>query len=183
MKKLIILFLISCLIIIFIYNKNYKKYINVLSINSLEKEDDFNPYLTSLFSKSSINYKFITDYTNKTIEIENLIAKIRDIDKLKNVIHQSNVIIISLGNIDKKTEDINTIIKEMKDLFKLLREINNQEIIYISPPSIKNTILFKEQCVKYKIKYINGSSFIHKPNLIAQLLYNDIEKSWNKEKY
>ena len=183
MKKLIILFVISSLITIYIYNKNYQKVLTVTSINSLSSEEDFNPYLSSIFSKSSINYDFNIDYTNNSIEIENIIGMINNDDKFKNIIHSSNVIIISLGNIDKLNEDINTITKELKELFKLVRKLNNQEIIYVSPYSFNNTVMIKEECNKNNILFINGRSFKNSPTLIAQILYKSIENAWNKEKY
>lgn len=183
MKKLILLFIISSLITVLIYDHCYQKNIKILSINTLNKEEDYNRYLSTYFNKSKINYQFDIDYSNNNLEIENLIAKINNDNNLKSKIHSSNVIILSIGNIDIKTENLNTIINELKELFKLLRLLNNQEIIYISPTTFKNIVYIKDICLKYNIKFINGSSFINKSELIAQIIYKNIENAWNKEKY
>ena len=179
--KYLFLLIIIILSIYIIYNHNYKKTIYITSINSLNEKENYNPYLSNYLYKSSINYKYNIDYSNDKLEIENLIALIeKNNDNIQNIIHESNVIILSLGNIDIQTENYNEIINELKELFKKIRLLNNKEIIYISPYKIKNTYHIKELCHKYNIIFINGSSFINKRELLAQMIYRRIENIYSK---
>ena len=175
---LFIILLISSIYLI--YNKNYKKEIDILSINSLNKEEDYNPYLSKYLEKSKINYKFNIDYSNELLEIENLIALIDKNDKeIQRKIHSSNIIILSIGNVDMKTENYKVILQELKELFKKLRTINTKEIIYISPTDLISTTLIKELCHKYNIIFINGHSFDSKNELLAQMIYRKIDSQYN----
>ena len=178
--KYLLLLIIIITSVIIIYNHNYTKKINILSINSLNEKENYNTYLSNYLNKSNLNYNFNVDYTNDQLEIENLIALIDKNDKeFQNIIYSSDVIIISLGNIDIKTEKYNNIINELKELFKKLRYINSKEIIFISPYKIKSTTLIKELCHKYNIIFINGSSFLNKSELLAQMIYRKIEQQYN----
>ena len=179
-NKLIILFVISCIIIFIIYNNYYENTINITSINSLSIKENYNEYLSNYISKSKVNYKLNVDYTNKEFEIENVQALINNnTNNFQSILHDSEVIIISLGNNDYITEEYKTILNELNNLFNSIRNINNKLIIYISPYSIKNTTYIKELCNKYKIIFINGSSFNNKPNLLGQIIYKKIENSYN----
>lgn len=167
-----------------IYNHSYQKTINIVSINSLNDNENYNTYLSDYLLKANLNYKLNVDYSNNSLEIENLIALINKNDNnIQNKIHLSDTLIISIGNIDYKTEDLKTIINELKELFKLIRSINSKEIIFVSPYSIKNTYNLKELCNRYNIIFINGSSFKDKPSLLAQMLIKRLENTWNSKKY
>lgn len=180
--KLIILFIFSSLLIFIIYNHNYRKTINLVSINSLYENENYNKYISDLLNKSKVKYNYNIDFTNTNMEIENLISKIdNDEKKIKNIIHEADVIILSIGNIDYKTEEMKTIINELELLFKKIRLINSKQVFYISPSIIKNTFYIKELCRKYNIIYYNGSSFRNKNNLLAQIIYKKIDSVYIKE--
>ena len=140
-------------------------------------------YLSNYINNSNINYKLNVDFTNKELEIENVQALINNnTNNIQSILHDSEVIIISLGNNDYKTEEYKTILEELNNLFNSIRNINTKEIIYISPYVLKNTTYIKEICHKYNIIFINGSSFINKPNLLAQLVYKKIDSSYKRIK-
>lgn len=182
--KIIILFILSIICIFLIYSKTYEVQINITSINSLNLEENYNEYLSNYINDSSINYKLNVDFTNKELEIENVLALINNnTNNIQSILHDSEIVVISLGNNDYKTEEYKTILNELDTLFKLIRNINRKEIIYISPYIIKNTTYIKELCNKYKIIYINGSSFNKKPNLLAQMIYKRIDTVYNKDKF
>ena len=177
--KLILLIVISSFIIYITYNHNYKKTINITSINSLYEKDNYNKYMSSLLSKSELSYNYNIDYSNDKLEIENILTKINNNEhEIQVLLHKSNAIILSLGNIDYKDEELKVIIDELNELFKKIRLINNKEIYYVSPPNFKNTTYIKEICHKYNIIFINGASFQNKPELLAQILYKKIESSY-----
>ena len=178
--KIIILLILSCVIIYIIYNHNYKKTINITSINSLDKYHNYNDDISLLLKKSNINYNFNVDYSNETYEIENIISKIDNNDNyIQVILHKSNVILLSLGNIDYNNEDLKTIINELSTLFKKIRRINNKTIYYISPYEINNITYIKEICHKYNIIFINGKSFKNKKDLLSKIIFNNIEKIYN----
>ena len=178
--KYLLLIIIITISVILIYNHNYTKKINILSINSLNEQENYNTYLSNYLNKSNLNYNFNVDYTNDKLEIENLIALInKNKNEFQNIIHESDVILLSLGNIDIKEENYKTIINELEELFKKLRLINSKEIIFISPYKVKNTTIIKDICHKYNIYFINGSSFINKSELLAQMIYRKIESQYN----
>ena len=180
--KLLLLLIVSSFTIYIIFNNNYHNIINITSINSLSMEENYNEYLSNYLSNSNVNYKINVDFTNKELEIENVQALLNNnTNNIQSILHNSEVIIISIGNNDKKTEDYKTIIKELEELFKSIRNVNSKQIIYVSPYTIKNTTYIKELCNKYKIIYINGSSFYKKANLLAQIIYKKIESNYNKE--
>ena len=179
--KILLLFIISSLIISIIYNHTYEKTVNIVSINSLYERENYNGYISELLRKSKINYNYNIDYTNENMEIENLIMKIENNDnQIQGLLHKSDVIIISIGNIDYKNEEFKTIIQELEQLFKKIRSINNKQIYYVSPSIIKNTSYIKEICHKYNIIYLNGSSFRNKYNLLAQIIFNKIDSMYSK---
>ena len=178
--KILFLFFISSFFIFLIYNFNYQKQINILSINSLFDEENYNKYLSEYLNNSKLNYNLNIDYSSSKLEIENLNALLsQNKNEINSKINSSDVLIISLGNIDILTEDYQEILNELKELFKHLRLINSKEIIFISPCKIKSTTLIKELCHKYNILFINGSSFINKPNLLAQMIYRKIETQFD----
>ncbi len=179
--KIILLILISSFIIYITYNHTYKKTINIVSINSLYEKENYNVYISSLLSKSKLNYNYNIDFTKDNMEIENLLSKIENNDKdIQAILHKADAIILSIGNIDYKNEDLKTIITELDALFKRIRLINKKQIYYVSPVIIKNTNHIKETCHKYNIIFLNGSSFRNKNNLLAQLLFKKIESVYNQ---
>ena len=179
--KVLILIVISLFIIYVTYNSTYKKTINIVSINSLNNNENYNYYLSDLLSKSKFNYKFNIDYTNDSLEIENLISKIdNNIDNIQSNLHKADIIIISIGNNDYKDEKLNVIINELSSFFKKIRLINNKQVYFISPSIIKNTNNIKEICHKYNIIFLNGSSFKNKNYLLSQLIFKKIESVYNQ---
>ncbi len=181
--KYLLLLIVIVISVFIIYNHNYTKKINILSINSLNEQENYNNHLSNYLNKSNLNYNFNVDYTNDQLEIENLIALIeKNNNEFQSIIHESDVIIMSLGNVDIKVENYKTIIKELQELFKKLRLINSKEIIFISPYKLKNTTSIKDICHKYNIYFINGSSFINKSELLAQMIYRKIESQYNTKK-
>ena len=177
--KYLIMIMLAILSVYIIYNHNYNKTINILSISSVK--DNYNPSLSNYLNNSNLKFNLNIDYSTN-LEIENLIGLINNNkNKIQSIINNSDIIILNIGNIDILTEDTKTIINELKELFILLRKINSKEIIYISPNNIKNTIYIKELCQKYKILFINSSSF----NNIEQLsktIYRKIESQYNAKK-
>lgn len=181
-NKYILLAILSCLIIFIIFNKCYKNEVNVLSINSLYEKENYNNYLIDLFSNTNNNYTLNIDYSNDNIQIENIIAKIdNNENNIQSKIHKSEVIILSIGNVDYKNEELNIIIRELDLLFKKIRLINNKQIIYISPSIIRNTTQIKEICHKYNITFLNGSSFRNNNQLLAELIFKKINNIYSKK--
>ena len=131
-----------------------------------------------------MNYNLNIDYSNDSMEIENLLAIIdNNKDNIQNKINNADVLLLSIGNIDIENESYKTIYNELKELFKKIRLINNKEIIYISPYKIKSTILIKKLCKEFNILFINGSSFINKKNLLSQMIYRKIDSTYNNKTY
>lgn len=160
--KLLLLIIASSLITYFIYNKYYHMEINITSINSFATENNVNEYISSEISNNNLNYKLNVDYSSPYLEIENLIAAINNnTNKIQNIIHDSEVIIISLGNIDMLTETNQNILKEYNILFPLLRKYNTKEIIFLSPISFKDVVSIKSICQKHNIRLINTSSYLN----------------------
>ena len=160
-KKLIIFLIITALITMIIYKKNYVYKINITSINSLNKDSNYNELLyEKLINKiPDINYNI--DFTSEDLEIENLISLIEhNSNNIQNIIHDTKVLILSIGNNDIKQEKPKAILIEYKKLFQLLRKYNNHEIIFISPINFKNQEQLKEICNNYKVNYINTYSYI-----------------------
>ncbi|MBR1417126.1 MAG: hypothetical protein IJ572_04840 [Bacilli bacterium] len=179
--KIILLIIISSFTIYIIYNRYYEKTINITSINSLNDQENYNKFLSEYLSNTKLNYKLNIDFTNKDLEIENLLAIIQNNEgQIQSILHDSEIIILSIGNIDYKTEDLKTIINEINKLFKLIRNLNNKQVFFVSPYKIKNTTQIKELCHKYNIIFLNGSSFQNKSFLLAQLLTKKIANSWEK---
>lgn len=160
--KILTLIIISSLITYFIYSKFYHLEINITSINSYALENNYNESLSNEINTNSLNYKLNVDYSNPNLEIENLIEYIKtNNNKIQTVIHNSEVIILSIGNIDMKTESTKTILKEYKSLFQLIRQYNTKEIIILSPVSFKDITSIKSLCQKYNIRLINTSSYLN----------------------
>ncbi len=183
MKIKLLLLIIGVFFITYkIYNYNYTKKINITSINSLLKENNYNFELAKLLEKDQNIYNYNIDFSNEYMEIENLIGKINNnYNNLLQILHNSDISIISVGDIDYKTEKLSIILEELKELFSIIRKINTKEIIYISPYNIKNTLHIKELCKKYNIIFINGNSFNNKI-LLSKQIYLNIKTYWNKEK-
>ena len=180
-KKLIILLIISTLLTYFIYHKNYKYTLNIMSINTSTRENDYNLYLNNLYKNTNINY--IIDFSDSSYEIENLVGIIENNkNNIKEKLHKSNVIILSIGNIDYKTESMSSIVKELKELFTLLRDYNNKKIIYITPTNIDNIELIRLTCKKYNIEVINGKSYKNNPKKLATTIYRIINNSYKLRK-
>ncbi len=177
--KYLIMIMLAILSVYIIYNNNYNKTINILSISSVK--DNYNPNLSNYLTNSSLKFNLNIDYSTN-LEIENLIGLINNNkNKIQSIINNSDIIILNIGNIDILTEDTKTIINELKELFILLRKINSKEIIYISPNNIKNTIYIKELCQKYNILFINSSSFNNNEQL-SRTIYRKIESQYNAKK-
>ena len=160
--KLLLLTIIATCITYFIYTKYYHMDINVTSINSYSITNNYNESLSNDINSNNLNYKLNVDYSSPDLEIENLIALINNNNnKIQTTIHNSEVIIISIGNVDLKTESIKTILLEYKKLFTLLRKYNNKQIIILSPLSFKNINDLKDLCREYNFNFINTSSYIN----------------------
>jgi len=169
--KILFLFIISSLLIIIIYNFNYERNIKIVSIN----ETEFNDKLSNFLSKSNINYTLNIDYSNKNLEIENLIATLdNNKDYILDKIHKADYIIVNIGFLDYEQEDINTILEELTYLFKKIRKINTKKIVYIIPKNYKKTVLIKELCRKYNITCIDKKSFNYNDNIIIKYIFKDI---------
>ena len=160
-KKLTILLIITIIITFIIYNKYYVYTINITSINSLSKEDNYNELLYEKIVNRLPEINYNIDFSNEDLEIENLISIVEhNTNEIQSIIHDSKVLIISIGNNDVKSEKTKVILNEYKRLFHLLRKYNNHEIIFVSPINFKNQELLKEICNNYKINYINTYSYI-----------------------
>ncbi len=160
--KLLLLTIIATCLTYIIYTKYYHMDINITSINSFSVTNNYNEYLSNEITNNNLNYKLNVDYSSPDLEIENLIALItNNSNQIQTTIHNSEVIIISVGNIDLKTESIKTILNEYKKLFILLRKYNNKQIIILSPLTFKNINDLKELCREYNLNFINTSSYIN----------------------
>lgn len=161
MKYKLFLIIIGATIITFlIYHYCYHFQANITSINSLSTQNNYNEQLSNILSTNN-KYKFNIDYSSPDLEIENLIALIQNNNhSIQNTIHNSEVIIISIGNVDMKTESTKTILKEYSYLFKLIRKYNNKEIIFLCPITFKNITELKDLCHTNNIIFINTSSYI-----------------------
>ena len=127
MKLRTIIFIILLIISVnIVFNKNYKKTINILSITSLPSYN-YNNDLSEIYSNNK-HYNLNIDFSNEHMEIENLIGKIyNNTNNIKNIIHKNDVIILSIGNNDYKTEELANILKELTELFKEIRKINHKK--------------------------------------------------------
>ena len=171
-KKIILLIIISTIITFIIYKYNYKQIINITYIDTYNNNDILLTKLNEYIPNSLINI----DYSDNTLEIENLLSLIEhNTNNIQRILYKSKVIILSIGNNDSQ-EKTKTILNEYKQLFKLIRKYNNNEIIFISPPSFKNKTQLKEITNIYKINYINIDSYINNNKIDNNLLTNRILK-------
>ena len=168
--KLLVLLIISTLLIIIIYKRYYIYEVNITSINSLNKDNYEELLIESLLDKIP-NVNINIDYSNEDLEIENLISSIEyNTNNIQSIIHNSKVLIISIGNNDIKNEKVKVILNEYKKLFQLLRKYNNHEIIFISPNNFKYQQELKEITNTYKIIYINSNSYNNKRLLVNSII-------------
>jgi hypothetical protein len=175
--KLLLLTIIATLVTYYIYSKYYHMEINITSINSYAINNNYNESLSNEITNNNLNYKLNVDYSSSDLEIENLIALINNnANKIQSVIHNSEVIILSIGNIDMKTETTKVILQEYKKLFILLRKYNNKQIIILSPIAFKNISDLKELCREYNLNFINTSSYINDYSSIDALTPSNSKK-------
>lgn len=122
--KLLLLTIIATLVTYYIYSKYYHMKINITSINSYAINNNYNESLSNEITNNNLNYKLNVDYSSSDLEIENLIALINNnANKIQSVIHNSEVIILSIGNIDMKTETTKVILQEYKKLFYFIEKV------------------------------------------------------------
>lgn len=180
-NKLIIIFITASIITFLIYQTTYHKTLKITSISTLKQDENYNTYLSDKLINSNIDYKLNIDYSNPNIEIENLIAQIQNnTNKIQSIIHSSDILIISIGNIDIETEKNKTITQELNKLFSILRRLNNKEIIYISPNTFKNLTIQKELCFKYNIKFYSMYLLKNNKEELASILIKDITRTWHQ---
>lgn len=178
--KLILITITASLLTFIIYHYCYHFHVNITSINSYDSVNNYNEELSSKLTLNNNKYKLNVDFSSPNLETENLISLIKDNTyKIQEVLHDSEVIIISIGNIDMKTENIKTILQEYNRLFKLLRKYNNKEIIFLSPISFKNITELKDLTHTYNIILINTSSSINNYNSLDSLTKEDANKLSN----
>ena len=102
-KKLLLLIIIATILTFLIYKTNYHNNILITSINSLDNDNNYNELLLNKLT----NYKVNIDYSDASLEIENLISHIEhNTNKIQQVLYKSKVIILSIGNIDLQNEKI-----------------------------------------------------------------------------
>ena len=160
--KLFILILITTLLTIIIYKHNYHQSIKITSINTLEQDNNYNELLITKLNKVLPDAKINIDFTDETLEIENLIELIKENkNNIQNIIHESKVIILYIGNNDLSNEKVKNILNEYKRLFQLLRKYNNKQIIFISPFNFKYQSELINISNNYKLTYINSISYIY----------------------
>lgn len=180
-NKILIIFIIASIITYLIFQTNYHKTLKITSISTLKQEENYNNYLSNKLANSTVNYKLNIDYSNPNLEVENLIALIKSNTRnIQSIIHSSDIIIISVGNIDIETEKNNNITKELNTLFSLLRKLNNKEIIYISPNTFKNITIQKELCFKYNVKFYSMYHLKNNPEYLSSILIKDITNTWHQ---
>jgi hypothetical protein len=189
--KLLILISIASLLTYLIYYRNYHYILNITSINSLANNNNYNEYLAEKIMDNSSKLKLNVDFSNENYEIENVIALLQNNEQnIQSIIHNSSVIIISLGNNDLKTENLKTIQNELTTLFKLLRKYNSKQIIFVNPLNLTNITNIKGLCHDFQITYINTLSYV-KPYIInnelnqsanqfiAKVIYQKIVNAWH----
>lgn len=180
--KILLFLLLSSFVIFFTYNFNYKKHVNIVSINSLANNQEINYYVAEKLGESKVNYNYNVDFSSSSLEIENFMAIIdNNENNIKEILHKADVIILSIGNNDIKNEELNIVVNEFNMLLKKIRSINSKKIIYISPPQIVNSIHMKELCKKYNIMYINGLSYKNNEKNMYQSIINKINNIYNKK--
>lgn len=179
--KILLLLIISSILTFIIYNCTYKQSIYITSINTLSSNYNYNKKLSEKLLNKNSNINFNVDYSDETMEIENLIAEIQNNkNKIQFVIHKTKILIISIGNNDVNNESSKTILNEYKLLFELLRKYNNKQIIFISPYNYKYQTEIKNISSNFSIDFINYSSYtvennITEPNL-NKLVNNIVNK-------
>lgn len=179
--KILLLLIISSILTFIIYNCAYKQSIYITSINTLSSNYNYNKKLSEKLLNKNSNINFNVDYSDETMEIENLIAEIQNNkNKIQFVIHKTKILIISIGNNDVNNESSKTILNEYKLLFELLRKYNNKQIIFISPYNYKYQTEIKNISSNFSIDFINYSSYtvennITEPNL-NKLVNNIVNK-------
>jgi hypothetical protein len=189
--KLLILVIIASLLTYIIYYRNYHYIISITSINSLTTNNNYNEYLATKLTNNPSKFKLNVDFSNENYEIENVIALLQNNEhNIQSIIHDSSVLIISLGNNDLKTENLKTIQNELTTLFQLLRKYNSKQIIFVNPLQLTNITAIKSLCHYYQITYINTLSYVkpyiindelNKPanQILAKVLYQKIVNAWH----
>lgn len=158
--KILLLIFTSSLLTYLIYNHYYQNEVNIVSINSLAKDYDYNKSLSERLYNKTAKVKFNVDFSDETLEIENLIAEIQNNrNKIQTVIHNSKILILSIGNNDINNETSKTMLNEYKLLFVLLRKYSNKQIIFISPYNFKYQAELKNLANNYSLEFINYSSY------------------------
>ena len=159
-KKLILIIIVSSLLTFIIYKLNYHNNILITSINSLDDNNNYNELLSYKIKKYK-NYNLNIDYSDSTMEIENLINMIENNENnIQNILHKSKVIILSIGNVDLNQENNKTILNEYKKLFKSIRYYNNNQIIFLCPINFNYPKELNEIANNYNINYINMKMYL-----------------------
>lgn len=193
--KLLFLILASTLLTYLIFTTNVTNQLNIFSIfdKTTITNPNYNDYLQEYLNNVT-NYTYNIDYSNKNLEIENVISALSsNKNKIQEKIYEAEVIIIHLGDFEILKEDItpSEILTETEELFSYLRKINKKQIIFLSPVNIKSYYMYKNICQKYNITYINTYNILKPHDIsnnlitatghtkIAKLLYNEISTTWN----
>ncbi len=177
--KIFFLILASFFLTYLIFTTNIENKISIMSFydRTTTPSPNFNDYLKSLL-ENTIDFTY-TEYTKKNLEIENVIASIKENENnIHEKIHDSKILIIYLGEFELLKEEMNIseLTANLNILFKELRKLNNYQIIYISPPSLSMIYSIKDLCKSKNIDFLASSS---NQDIIAKNIKKNITTAWN----
>ena len=193
--KLLFLTLASLLLTYLIFTTNIDNRLDIISLydTTTTTNHNFNDYLLK-YLDNNISYSINQKYANKNLEIENIISHINsNKNKIQEKIHDAKIVILYFGDFELLNEDVTPteLLEETENLFKIIRKINSKQIIFLSPVNIKSSYMYKSLCQKYKISYINTTSYLEKADIsnnlinetghqkLGKILYSTISSTWN----
>lgn len=185
----------SLLLTYLIFTTNIDNRLDIVSLydTTTTTRPNFNDYLLK-YLDNNVSYSMNQKYSNKNLEIENVISNINsNKNKIQEKIHDAEIIIIYFGDFELLNEDVTSteLLEETENLFKIIRKINSKQIIFLSPVNIKSSYMYKSLCQKYKISYINTTSYLEKTDIsnnlinetghqkLGKILYSTISSTWN----
>lgn len=193
--KLLFLTIASLLLTYLIFTTNIDNRLDIVSLydTTTTTRPNFNDYLLK-YLDNNVSYSINQKYSNKNLEIENVISNINsNKNKIQEKIHDAEIVIIYFGDFELLNEDVTPteLLEETENLFKIIRKINSKQIIFLSPVNIKSSHMYKSLCQKYKISYINTTSYLEKTDIsnnlinetghqkLGKILYSTISSTWN----
>ena len=135
--KLLFLTIASLLLTYLIFTTNIDNRLDIVSLydTTTTTRPNFNDYLLK-YLDNNVSYSMNQKYSNKNLEIENVISNINsNKNKIQEKIHDAEIIIIYFGDFELLNEDVTSteLLEETENLFKIIRKINSKQIIFLTP--------------------------------------------------